>query len=99
MRNRKCCEFRPLTYLDENNFDEPLTPYPLIFGRNIVNVNDATLATDLTEHNAKLCTERIQVLLQHFKKRFYHEYLAIFINVSYTKVINITTTVRQRLKT
>ena len=67
---------RPLTYLDENNFDEPLTPYHLIFGRNIVNVNNATLATDLTEHSAKLCTERIQVLLQHYKKRFYHEYLA-----------------------
>ena len=48
----------------------------MIFGRNIVNVNNATLATDLTEHSAKLCTERIQVLLQHYKKRFYHEYLA-----------------------
>ena len=49
--------FRPLTYLDENNFDEPLTPYDLIFGRNIINVNNATLVTDLTEHSAKLCTE------------------------------------------
>ena len=34
------------------------------------------MATDLTEHSAKLCTERIQVLLQHYKKRFYHEYSA-----------------------
>ena len=68
--------FRPLTYLDENNFDEPLTPYDLIFGRNIINVNNATLVTDLTEHSAKLCTEWIQVLLQHCKKRFYHEYIA-----------------------
>ena len=67
---------RPLTYLNENNFDESLTPYHLILGGNIVHVNNATLATDLTEYNAKLCTERIQVLLQHYKKRFYHEYLA-----------------------
>ena len=67
---------RPLTYLDESNFDEPLTPYHSIFGRNIVNVNNATLATDLNEHSAKSCTERIQVILQHCKKRFYHEYLA-----------------------
>ena len=45
---------RPLTYLNENNFDESLTPYHLIFGRNIGNVNNAPLATNLTEHSAKL---------------------------------------------
>ena len=65
----------PLTYLDENSFGEPLTPYHLIFGQNIVNVNNATFAADLTERSTKSFTERIQVLLQHYKKQFYHEYL------------------------
>ena len=36
----------------------------------------ATLAADLTKRSARLRTERIQVLLQHYKTRFYHEYLA-----------------------
>ena len=51
-------------------------PPPTLTILNRVNVNNATLATDLTEHSAKLCAERIQVLLQHHKKRFYHKYLA-----------------------
>ena len=55
-------------------FATPPTPTLTILNR--VNVNNATLATDLTEHSAKLCAERIQVLLQHYKKRFYHENLA-----------------------
>ena len=66
----------PLTYLNENNFDKTWIPYHFIFGWNIVNVSNATLATDFTKHSAKLCTERIQVFLQHYKKRFYREYLA-----------------------
>ena len=50
--------FRLLAYLNENNFDKSLRQYHLIFGQDIVKVNSGTVATDLTEHSAKLYRER-----------------------------------------
>ena len=34
---------RALTYLSEENFDEPLSPYHLIHGRNLANTNHFTI--------------------------------------------------------
>ena len=67
---------RPLTYLSEENFDEPLTPYHLIHGRNLANTNHFTITKSMTDNDAINCRERVQTLVLHFKKRFHQEYLA-----------------------
>ena len=67
---------RALTYLREENFDEPLSPYHLIHGRNLANTNHFTITKNMTDNDARNCRERVQTLVLHFKKHFHQEYLA-----------------------
>ena len=68
---------RPLTYISDDDTVEALTPYYLVFGRNIKNQvkvsNDAEV-----ELNSEQCSERVKTLqltLNQFWNRFRTEYL------------------------
>ena len=68
---------RPLTYISDYDIVEALTPYHLLFGRNINNpfkvLNDAEV-----ELNSEQCSERVKTLqltLNQFWNRFRTEYL------------------------
>ena len=75
--------------MSEENFDEPLTPYHLIHGRNLANTNHFTITKNMTDNDARNCRERVQTLVLHFKKRFHQEYLAKLQNDSYIKIENL----------
>ena len=62
--------------MSEQNFDEPLTPYHLIHGRNLANTNHFAITKNMTDNDSRNCRERVQTLVLHFKKRFHQEYLA-----------------------
>ena len=51
---------RPLTYLSEENFDEPLTPFHLIHERNLANTIHFTITKNMTDNDARNCCERVQ---------------------------------------
>ena len=51
---------RPLTYLSEENFNEPLTPYHLMHGRNLAITNYFTITKNMTDNDARNCRERVQ---------------------------------------
>ena len=61
---------RPLTYLSEENLDEPLTPYHLIHGKNLANGNHFTITKNMTDNDARNCLKRVQTLGLHFNKVF-----------------------------
>ena len=65
---------RPLTYVDDSDLTEPLTPSHLMYGRNILNQTSSTIVNN----NSDSPTNRIKhvsKLLDHFWKRFSSEYL------------------------
>ena len=67
---------RPLTYLSEENYDVAITPYHMMFGRNILNncyVNK-DLNVDITKKDVNNRVKYMEVVLQHFWNRFYVEY-------------------------
>ena len=51
---------RPLTYLMEENFDEPLTSFHLIHERNLANTIHFTITKNMTDNDARNCCERVQ---------------------------------------
>ena len=68
---------RPLTYLEEDNTEKALTPFHLLYGRN---VNTENLNNDVVSdsENAKYLRQRYTVLkqvLEHFNNRFFNEYI------------------------
>ena len=62
-------------YLSEENFDDVLTPYHLIHGKDLANANHFTITKNMTNNDARNCRERVQTLVLHFKKHFHHGYL------------------------
>ena len=68
---------RPLTYLEEDNTEEALTPLHLLYGRN---VDTGSLNSDLVNDTdkTKYLRQRYTVLkqvLEHFNNRYFNEYI------------------------
>ena len=66
---------RPLTYLTEENYQTALTPYHLLYGRNINERNDTLDFIETDSNSAIVRVKHLQIILKHFRKRFYVEYL------------------------
>ena len=75
---------RPLTYLSDNNEDEAVTPSHLLYGRNIARRNFMYFATEYCEQENTLLNKykRLKMILSHFKKRFYDEYILALREIS-----------------
>ena len=63
---------RPLTYVDDSDLTEPLTPSHLMYGRNILN---RTSSVDKNSETPSNRIKHVNKLLDHFWKRFSSEYL------------------------
>ena len=67
---------RPLTYVYTEKNVEPLTPNKLLYGRNIEDsVTDNGFGSDGDDGNLDERFKRLQILLNHFWKRWSNEYL------------------------
>ena len=67
---------RPLSYMNDENLDENLTPYPLIYGRNIATNKLSLLKIATDGESLRLNCKKINIILKHFVKRFTNEYLS-----------------------
>ena len=68
---------RPLTYISEEHFEESLTPYHLIYGRNIAVNKVSFLNKDMDGNSIRSNYSKVNILLKHFSKRFREEYLSL----------------------
>ena len=68
---------RPLTYIDEHDFDQILTPSHLFCGRRLLDkpVENHALRFVTTREEAVLCIKKIDTIIEHFWKRWQKEYL------------------------
>ena len=73
MWNREFNISRPLTYLTEEDYQTPLSPYHLLYGRNIR--NEPLNSTEPNQTSATVRVKHWQTVLGHFLKIFYVEYL------------------------
>ena len=69
---------RPLNYLSEDDIEEPLTPYHLMFGRNVL--TDSTLKPndndiDLSVQDCSKRLKYIRKLIENYWKKFSSTYL------------------------
>ena len=67
----------PLTHISEEHFEESLTPYHLIYGRNIVVNKVSFLNKDMDANSFRSNYNKVNILLKHFSKRFTEEYLSL----------------------
>ena len=73
---------RPLTYLSADDLDEPLTPAHLLTGRRL-HGSDTHVSSELdldfvassTHSDVTSRMKHLQLILQHFRKRWKNEYL------------------------
>ena len=67
---------RPLTYLSGENYGVAITPYHMMFGRNILNNSyiNKDLKLDVTKQDVHNRVKYMEVVLQQFWNRFYAEY-------------------------
>ena len=71
---------RPLTYLSNENCDEYITPFHLMYVRNInrkniVDYNDDIINVTLDKTLIKTRIKHVTAVTNHFWNRFYKEYL------------------------
>ena len=70
---------RPLTYIDEEERCQPLTPSHLFHGRRILTTNavdeEVKNVENINREEAVSCIKKINDSLHHFWKRWLHEYL------------------------
>ena len=68
---------RSLTYLSDNNEDDAITPSHLLYGQNITRGNFIYFVTEYCEQDNALLSKykRFKMILSHFKKRFFEEYI------------------------
>ena len=64
----------PLTYLNEDDLETPLTPFHLIFGRNIIFKNSSKIDSSAIIPDSKR-VKYVSLLIDHFLKRFSASYL------------------------
>ena len=68
---------RPLTYVEEDNHQETLTPFHLLYGRDI-NTENISCKTSSQSDDPEYLQYRyvkLKQVISHFKKRFYDEYI------------------------
>ena len=68
---------RPLTYVDADSLDEPLTPSSLVSGRRLLTKTpfDPNLSLDSSKTSLSTRESYLKLLLKHFWTRFLREYL------------------------
>ncbi|XP_068673624.1 uncharacterized protein [Montipora foliosa] len=72
---------RPLTFLSSDDVEEPLTPFHLIYGRRILSLLDFTRNREASLRQAVSFDDMLrrrkylQLLLEHFWKRWSREYV------------------------
>ena len=68
---------RPLTYVDADSLDEPLTPSSLVSGRRLSTKTpfDPNLSLDSSKTSLSTRESYLKLLLKHFWTRFLREYL------------------------
>ena len=80
---------RPLRYAVDENYEEVLTPYHMIFARNIDD-NCTTDFYEMTSDNVRANLSMQRKLLSVFKKRFEAEYITTlqekYINILYINI-------------
>ena len=57
---------RPLTYISEEHFEESVTPYHLIYGRNIAVNKVSFLNKDMDGNSIRSNYNKVNILLKHF---------------------------------
>ena len=74
---------RPITYMNDENLDEILTPYHLNYGRNIATNKVSLLKMAIDSESLRLNCKKINIILKHFEKPFTNQYLS-FLHERYT---------------
>ena len=61
---------RPLTYLTEENYQTPLSPYHLLYGWNINDRNEPLTNIETNQTSAIVRVKHLQTVLEDLKKKF-----------------------------
>ena len=75
MWSRESINLHSLTYLTEENYQTLLSPYHLLYGRNINDRNEPLNNIETNQTSAIVRVKHLQTVLEHFKKRVCVEYL------------------------
>ena len=67
---------RPFTYVNEDDLETPLTPHHLIFGTDVSdNSSSLPFSQVITSYTPIKRLRHLNVLLDHYKKRFISSYM------------------------
>ena len=65
---------RLLAYLTKKNYQKPLSPYNLLYGRNINVRNEPLNNIEMNQISVTVRVKHLQTVVKNLKKRFYVEY-------------------------